>query len=177
MPNEKFAQVLPNNWDGKFPFTNDSDEDFIFTWDKKTYLFPARKTVDMMKMNFNETPVGVQQIRKFAAKQWAEREFFKGDVSKKLESIEKDAQGYAKLHSFQNARTYTDSDLKDNIQRCLTPLPEANALVAEAKVRDTLSELHRDEETGAIVTRIVKKSTGSLEDDSVFAKPSDILIN
>ena len=169
MPQERFSQILPKDWDGKFPFTNDSDEDFIFTWAKKAYMFPARKTVDMMKMNFNETPIGVQQIRKFAAKQWAEREFFKGNESKKLESVEKDAQGYAKLHSFQNARTYTDIDLKDNIQRCLTPLPEANALVGEAQVRNTEAEIHVNDE-GAPVTAPIKDQAKSLD-------PSGILVN
>ncbi len=170
MPTEgKFTQVLPSNWDGRFPFTNDFDEDFVFVWAKKAYLFPAHKTVDMMKMNFNHTPLEVQQIRKFAAKRLAEREFFKSDKARQLEGIEKDAQGYAKLNSFQNARTYTDDDLKDVIQRCLTPLPEANALMADADVRDIEKELHRNDE-GDLTTKVIKDAAKSVD-------PGAILVN
>ncbi len=169
MPQEKFAQVLPSNWDGKFPFTNDSDEDFVFVWAKKAYLFPAHRTVDLMRMNFNATPLEVQQIRKFAAKRWAEREFFKGAEAQKLESIEKDPQGYARLNSFQNARTYTDTDLKDGIQRCLTPLPEGEPLVADAPMRNTEAELHTDD-NGEVQMKPIKDTAKSLD-------PSGILVN
>lgn len=169
MPQEKFSQVLPTNWDGRFPFTNDSDDDFVFTWAKKSYLFPAHKTVDMMKMNFNSTPIEVQQIRKFAAKRFAEREFFKSEVAKKLESIEKDAQGYPRLNSFQNARTYTDADLKEAIQRCLTPLPEGTPLVADAEVRKIENELHTNDD-GEPTTRVIKDGSKSVD-------PGAILVN
>lgn len=169
MPQEKFAQVLPTNWNGQFPFTNDSDEDFVFTWGKKSYLFPARRTVDMMKMNFNSTPLEVQQIRKFAAKSWAEREFFKSDSAKKMESVEKDAQGYARLNSFQNAQVYSENDLKSGIQRCLTPLPEGIPLVADAEVRKTEDEIHKTDE-GEPMTNVIKNTAKSVD-------PGGILIN
>ncbi len=169
MPQQKFVQVLPNDWDGKFPFTNTSNEDFVFTWNKKSYLFPANRTVDLMKMNFNSTPVEVQQIRKFAAKRWAEREFFKSDKAKQLEGIEKDTQGYARLNSFQNARTYTDDDLKDGIQRCLIPLPEAVPLVADADTRNIETELHKTDE-GEPVTKVIKEYAKSVS-------PGEILVN
>ena len=165
---EKFQQVLPSNWDGKFPFTNDSDEDFVFTWAKKAYLFPARTTVDMMRMNFNATPVEVQQIRKFAAKRWAEREFFKGPKAKQMEAVERNADGSPRLQSFHSARTYSDTDLTEGIQRCLTPLPEGEAKVADAPARDTIAELHVDQDTGQPVTSPVKNTSQSLNDKAGF---------
>lgn len=170
MPQEKFQNALPVDWDGRFPFTNVSQEDFYFTWAKKQYLFPANKTIDMMKMGMNQTPVEVQQIRKFAAKQFAEREFFKGDSAKKMESIEKDTDGNSRLMNFQAARTYSDSDLRDLIQQCLTPLPEGKILAAEVMLRDTESEIHKDDETGQPVSSPVKNSSKSLD-------PGGILVN
>lgn len=170
MPSEKFAQVLPSNWNGTFPFTNDSDEDFIFTWSKKAYLFPARKTIDLMRMAFNATPLEVQQIRKFAARQWAEREFFKSTQAKVLESYEKNPQtGAPTMMSFQSARSYSESDLKEGIQHCLTPLPEGQALMADADVRNTESELHTDEQ-GKFVTPPIENQKQSVA-------PGEILIN
>lgn len=176
MPQEKFAQVLPSNWDGKFPFTNDSDEDFIFTWAKKAYLFPARKTVDMMRMNFNSTPIEVQQIRKFAAKQWATREFFKSNKYESMRAVEgkKDESGVIipRLQSIHSAPSYTETDLVAGIQRCLTPLPIGEALVADAPVRDTEAEIHKNLETGDPISAPVKNAAQSLND-----KPGYVLVN
>lgn len=166
---EKFTQVLPNNWNGSFPFTNDSDDEFIFPWGKKAYLFPARKTVDMMKMNFNATPLEVQQIRKFAAKQWAEREFFRGEAARKMQSLEKDENGFAKMWDYKAARTYSENDLKNEILRCLTPLPEGTALVGEAEIINTESLLHKDM-TGKFMTPPIENHAASVD-------PSGILIN
>lgn len=167
---EKFTQVLPSNWDGTFKFTNDSDEEFIFTWAKKAYLFPARMTVDMMRMNFNATPLEVMQIRKFAATRFAEREFFKSDSAKKMESIEKDEHGNSKLMNFQAARSYSLSDLTPFIQSCLTPLPETTALVADAPGPNTEDLLHKDDETGKFITPVIENQKASLS-------PGEILLN
>lgn len=172
MPQAQFINVLPTDWDGKFPFTNDSDEDFVFTWAKKSYLFPARHTVDMMRMNFNATPTEVQQIRKFAAKTWAEREFFKGSEYGKMKSIETNADGSPRLQSFQSARSYTEADLKNDIQRCLTPLPEGTPMVADAPVVDTEAKIHHDPETGEAVSAPIKNMT-----QSVNTKPGFVLTN
>ena len=173
MPQEKFAQVLPNDWDGTFKFTNDSDEDFVFTWAKKAYLFPARRTVDMMKMNFNATPLEVQQIRKFAAKRWAEREFFKSPRYTAMRAMEgpKDDYGIVtpRLQSFQSAGSYTETDLKDSIQRCLTPLPEGTPLVAPAEMRDITKELHTKDD-GTLVSEPIKDQAKSVD-------PGGILVN
>jgi hypothetical protein len=171
---EKYVQVLPSSWDGRFPFTNDSDEDFVFVWAKKGYLFPAHKTVDMMKMAFNATPLEVQQIRKFAAKKWAEREFFKSSKYESLRAREgtKDENGVIqpRLGSFNSAGVYSDDVLKDDIQRCLTPLPEVSAMVMEKEIeRDTMSELHQ--ENGEFVNKVIdEKKTTTLA-------PGEILLN
>ena len=174
MPKEgKFTQILPTDWNGTFPFTNDSDEDFVFQWNKKSYLFPARRTVDMMKMNFNETPIGVQQIRKFAAKRWAEREFFKSNRYSSMRAMEGQKDDYGiitpRLQNFQTAGSYTEGDLKDSIQRCLTPLPEANALVADAEVRQTEKEIHVKDD-GTPMTEPIKDQAKSID-------PAGILVN
>lgn len=176
MPQDKFTQVLPTDWNGKFPFTNDSDEDFVFTWAKKAYMFPARTTVDMMRMNFNATPLEVQQIRKFAAKKWAEREFFKSSKYEAMRKVEggKDENGVItpRLQSFLAAGSYSEQDLKAGIQQCLTPLPEGNALVSEAETRDTEAEIHKDIDTGEPVSAPVKNAT-----QSVNTKAGYVLVN
>lgn len=172
---EKYVQVLPSNWNGRFPFTNDSDEDFVFVWAKKGYLFPARKTVDMMRMAFNATPLEVQQIRKFAAKKWAEREFFKSQKYEAIRSREgtKDENGVIqpRLGSFQTAGVYSDDMLTDFIQTCLTPLPEVSAMVMEKVIEvDTESILKRDD-NGEFINKIIdEKKTNSLA-------PGEILLN
>ena len=172
---EKYVQVLPVNWDGRFPFTNDSDEDFVFVWAKKGYLFPARKTVDMMKMAFNATPLEVQQIRKFAAKKWAEREFFKSKQYESMRAREgtKDENGVIqpRLTSFTSAGVYSDDVLKDDIQRCLTPLPEVPAMVKEGTIeRNTEAELKRNE-NGEFINKVIdEKKTTTLA-------PGEILVN
>ena len=177
---EKYTQVLPSNWDGRFPFTNDSDEDFVYVWAKKAYLFPARKTVDMMKMGFNQTPIEVQNIRKFAAKKWAEREFFKSGKYESMRSREgtKDENGTIspRLMSFNAASAYSESDLLPGIQACLTPLPEVPAMVMEGTVEPLIGEnkqkledvLHRDER-GNIQQYVI-------EDDKQSLAPGQILL-
>lgn len=175
MPQEKYVQVLPHSWDGRFPFTNDSDEDFVFVWAKKGYLFPARKTVDMMKMAFNATPLEVQQIRKFAAKKWAEREFFKGNRYEAMRSREgaKDEYGViqARLGSFNAAGSYSDGDLTEGIQKCLQPFPEVSAMVSAENVeRDTMAELRKDD-NGEFINKVIdEKKTNTLA-------PGEILVN
>lgn len=179
---EKYTQVLPSNWDGRFPFTNDSDEDFVFVWAKKAYMFPAQKTVDMMRMAFNATPLEVQQIRKFAARKWAEQQFFQ---SSKYESMRKaegarDEDGLVqpRLTSFKSARSYTDSDLTENIQKCLQPFPEVQALMKEGVVEPRTGEslqttdelLHRDD-NGEYINKVIdEKKTTTLA-------PGEILVN
>lgn len=168
---EKFQQILPKNWDGRFMFTNDSDEDFVFVWAKKAYLFPKNQSVDMMRMAFNATPLEVQQIRKFAAKKWAEQQFFKSDSAKQMESFERNPQtGGPTLMGFQAARSYSDADLAPFVQQCLTPRPEGGALVGDELVEpDTESKLRRDDE-GEYINKPIEKTNQSVA-------PGQVLIN
>lgn len=168
---EKFTQVLPKNWDGRFPFSNDSDEDFVFVWAKKGYLFPAGKTVDMMRMAFSATPVEIQQIRKFAARRFAEREYQKSDDIKKLESLERNPQtGAPVLTSFHSARSYSENELAPYIQNCLKPFPEGEALVSEETIGPNTEEILHKTDTGEFVNKPIENQAQSLA-------PGEILVN
>lgn len=168
---EKFTTVLPKNWDGRFPFTNDSDEDFVFVWGKKGYLFPARRTVDMMRMAFNATPLEVQTIRKLAAKQFGTREFLKSDTVKDMTAFEKNPMtGLPTLSSFQSARAYSDDDLAPYIQRCLTPLPETEAMVSAEEIGPKTEEVLRRDENGEFINKPIENQKQSLA-------PGEILLN
>ena len=168
----QYPNALPTDWDGKFPFTNDSEEDFVFMWGKKNYLFPARRTVDLMRMNFNSTPLEVQQIRKNAAKKWAEREFLKSVKAQQLTTVERNTDGSPRLMSFHNARSYSEADLKDDIMRCLTPLPEGKAEISEALAVDMEKIIHHDTDTNEPITAPIKNQT-----QSVNQKPGYVLVN
>lgn len=155
-----FENVLPEDFDGTFKFTNDSDEDFTGKWGGKEYTFPARTTSPMVI--FEATPLEIQQIRKKFAKDWAEREFIKSDAFKFLMKQERNADGTAKLNSFHAAGSYGLDQLTPYIQRCLKPLTNAKAKVTKV-VRPQLEEsLHKDEE-GDLVTQAVDKGI-SLKD-------------
>ena len=131
---QKFSTVLPKDFDGVFRFTNPSDEDFVFKWNKKVYLFPANKTTPMRILD--ATAIEIQEIRKRAAKQLAEREFYKSDRYKNLTVVERNSDGTPRLNSFQQGNVYSNDELKDYIQQCLTPLPEAVPLSADAPSPD-----------------------------------------
>lgn len=147
--------VLPADFDGVFRFTNPTDEDFVFQWDSKLYTFPAKKTVPMTILN--ATPIEIQQIRKKAAKKLAEREFFKSETAKKMQSMERDsASGAPRLNSIHMANTYSDTELTGWIQKCLTPMPLSRAEVSESDEPKLEDKLHRDDE-GQLVTQAVDK--------------------
>lgn len=154
---EPIVNTLPEDFDGVFRFTNWTTEDFVFQWDKKSYTFPAMKTSPMLIVN--ATPLEIQQIRKKAARKLAEREFFKSDAAKKMESIERDsASGAPRLNSIHMANTYSDKELQDGIQKCLTPLPVARAMVSDAPKSRIEDKLNKDDE-GNIVTEAIDKKT------------------
>lgn len=168
---EKFTAVLPKNWDGRFPFTNKSDEDFVFVWAKQAYLFPANTQVDMMKMAFNATPTEVQQIRKFAAKRLAEREFFKSPEAKHLESFERNPMtGAPVLTSFQSARGYSEKELESFVQDCLAPFPEGEALISSEVIEPNTMDLLKRDDQGELVNKPIENTTKSLD-------PGAILLN
>lgn len=158
-----FTNVLPENFTGVFYFTNWSDEDFIGTWGKRGYLYPAMKTTPMVI--FDATPLEVQNIRKKFAREFSEREFFKSDKALKLQSQEILADGTPRFKSFKNAALYTDSDLKEYIQKCLDPLPLAQQTVMEVNPVIDVEERMSVDEDGERNTQIAVKGRAlSLKD-------------
>lgn len=160
----KYEPVLPEDFDGFFYFTNDSDEDFTTKWDGNEYTYPAHTTSRMVIPN--RTALEIQQIRKKFAKEWADREYQKSEPFQRLMKQEKNPDGTPRLNSFHQAGSYGLDQLTPYIQQCLKPLPEGKAKVATV-VKPKLEEsLHRDEE-GDLVTQAVDKGI-SLKDK--FAK-------
>lgn len=159
-----FEPVLPEDFDGTFRFTNDSDEDFVGKWGGKEYLFPARTTSPIVI--FNATALEIQQIRKKFAKDWAEREYQKSDAFRALLKQERNSDGSPRLNSFHAAGSYGIDQLTPFIQRCLKPLPNAKATVKVIEKQPLEETLHRDDE-GDLVTQAVDKGI-SLKDK--FAK-------
>lgn len=109
------TNVLPEDFDGVFRFTNFTEEDFTASWNKVAYTFPNNKTSPLIIPN--ETAEGIQSIRKKFAKELAVREFYKTD---KFSGMNANTQG-------SHPALYTDSDLAPFIQRCLEPLPITHA--------------------------------------------------
>lgn len=109
-----------NNFDGVFRFTNITDEDFVFLWNNKEYVFPAGKTTPMIIAN--ETPENIQNIRKKCAYKLAQREFYKGKV---YNEMKEQGRGLPPL--------YDEKLLEPMIESCLKPLPVGNVIVKEVK--------------------------------------------
>lgn len=144
---------LPVDFDGVFRFTNATDSDFKAKWNNIEYTFPAQKTTPMIIPG--ATPEEVQHIRKKFAKELAVQEFYKTAKFRKLNTH---VPGGV-------PSTYTDSDLTPFIQKCLEPLPLAQATMQAApKVLDE-SNFRRDEE-GRPVTKILDKSKSLLAEGS-----------
>ncbi len=148
----QFDTLLPENFDGVFRFTNPSDEDFVGKWDSKEYTYPAQKTTPMIILN--ATPLEVQNIRKKFARDLATREFFKSQQYNALMRQEKNADGTVRLNSIHQAAQYSDNDLKEYIQKCLTPMPVARPAVVDAPREDVEEKLSRTPK-GKLRTRVL----------------------
>lgn len=153
---DTFTNVLPADFTGVFHFTNPSDEDFVGKWANKAYMYPALKTTPMVIMD--ATPLEIQNIRKKFAKELAEREFFKSERAKQMTSIER-ANNAPALNSIHQANVYSDSDLKEYIQKCLEPLPLAQQTITEIPRKNTEDTLSRDED-GELNTQPVTRQSG-----------------
>jgi hypothetical protein len=125
----KPSNILPEEFDGTFYFTNDSDEEFIGKWGGKEYHFAPRSTSPIIITT--ETPLNVQQIRKKFARDWAEAQYGKSEAFEKLKALEHNPDGTARLNSIHMANSYSESDLIELIHRCLKPLPKAKTTVSE----------------------------------------------
>lgn len=135
--------ILPPDFDGIFRFTNFTDQEFKAKWGGLEYTFPALKTTPMVIPG--ATPEEVQHIRKKFAKELALEEFSKTDKFKKLN--EHVPGGHP--------APYTDSDLAPFIQRCLEPLPLAQAIIRQVP-KDSEANYRKDE-NGRNITRPLDK--------------------
>lgn len=142
-------EVLPVGFNGTFYFTNFSDEEFRARWNKKEYIFPKNSTVPMIILD--ATPIEVQHIRRKFAKELAEREFLKTDKFAKIEAQNPNHQ----LSSFRVAVGYGEKDMQSLIQKCLEPLPIADAKIVSMQVEDD-SKFHKEED-GSPVTKVVNQ--------------------
>ncbi len=135
--------VLPSDFDGVFRFTNYTNEDFVAKWNNIAYTFPASKTSPMIIPN--ATPEEVQSIRKKFAKELAVKVWY----------------GTAKFKSMNDVppggtpALYTDSDIAPFVQRCLEPLPIAQA-VATPLPKDS-ADNYRKNSKGRPITRVLEE--------------------
>ena len=122
------GNVLPENFDGTFKFTNFTDTEFKAKWNNVEYTYPPMKTVPMIIAN--ATPLEVQNIRKKFAKELAEREWFKTPkfIGMNTSHLDKAGQPTGGMPAI-----YTEKELNPFIQRCLEPLPIARATVEVTK--------------------------------------------
>lgn len=137
--NENNLNILPADFDGVFRFTNFSDEEFKARWDGLEYTYPALKTTPMIIPG--ATPEQVQHIRKKFARELAIREFYKTDKFKGMNDVPMGG----------TPALYTDSDLTPFVQKCLEPLPLAQAAIK--KIQKDSAENYRKDNKGKNITR------------------------
>jgi hypothetical protein len=148
MNENNLNNVLPADFDGVFRFTNFTENEFKARWDGIEYTFPALKTTPMIIPN--STPEQVQHIRKKFARELAEKEFYKTEKFKGMNDVPPGG----------TPALYTDSDLTPFIQRCLEPLPLAQAAIKVVK-KDT-AENYRKDNRGKNITRPLDKDESLL---------------
>lgn len=148
--------VLPEDFDGVFRFTNWSDEDFTAKWDKIEYTFKKNATSPMI---MNNTPIEIQSIRKKFARELAEREFYK---TSKFGEMNKHTPG-------GTPALYTEADLTPFIQKCLEPLPIS---VARASVLppNKLEDQNSKDEDGQPLTVPLNSKKSLIKDGSTVIK-------
>lgn len=150
-----FESVLPPDFNGTFPFTNPSDEDFIGIWGGKQYLFPAMSTVPLLIVE--HTPIEVQHIRKKFGYDLATREWFKSKGYKVL-SDQEGKPGNRTFNSIHQAATYTISDLTPYIKQCLEPLP-VSKLMSKPVEKVPLESIIHTKDDGSLNTEAIDQKT------------------
>ena len=154
--NDPKDSILPEDFDGVFKFTNHTDEDFTAKWNKVEYTFPANKTSPMI-MNF--TPVEIQSIRKKFARELATREFMKSNKFKEMN-----------VHTPGGTPpTYTDTELTEFIQKCLVPLPIAQAK-AKATKSKPIEDINSRDEEGELRTTVLNEKKSLIKEGSTILK-------
>jgi len=162
-----YEAILPQDFDGTFKFTNWTDEDFVATWGKKQYTFPAGTTSPILIME--HTPLEIQSIRKKFAKDLAEREYFKSQEYQNGLKRERNSDGSPRGYGNSYAGSYSLETLTPFIQKCLLPLPTANAIVTNAPMVNTEEKLSRDED-GELNTIAVKQNSDLKEEKKSFRR-------
>lgn len=147
----KTDSVLPPDFDGVFRFTNFTDEEFKAKWGKVEYTFPAQKTIPLIVPG--HSPEQVQHIRKKFARELAVQEFYK---TKKFKKMDDTKPG-------EVPALYTDSDLEPFIQRCLEPLPIAQATL-KILPSDDQKKFRVDRKTGKPVTQVLEEGQSLMGD-------------
>ena len=147
--NDQKKSVLPADFDGVFRFTNYRDTEFKARWGGIEYTFPAQKTSPMIIPG--ATPEEVQSIRKKFAKEFAIEEFYKTPKF----------VGMNVLTPGGTPALYTDSDLAPFVQRCLEPLPVAQAKM-EPIPKDSKDNYRKDSK-GRNVSRVLEKDESLVE--------------
>lgn len=116
--------------DGVFYFTNPGlykmsnrdgveSKDFTALWNNREYTFKSETTVPLVIAN--EPPENIQHIRKLFAKKYAQGWFHQTARYRKMVKEGKNLPA-----------TYNeDSEFKDVIQACLTPLPKGEMKIKE----------------------------------------------
>lgn len=153
------SQTLPEGFTGVFPFTNYTDHDFEDMWNSVKYTFPANSTVPLIIPN--ESPLQVQEIRKKFARTLAMKVFYETEKYKVREASAPPGEG--KIPAL-----FTDSDLAPYIQRCLEPLPMAQAKMELVQTDRTEEKLKRDAR-GKRVTKVVEEGVDDLQPGPVLA--------
>lgn len=147
------SNILPDDFDGDFYFSNPDDEEFVGMWGGKAYHY-APQTRSKMVIR-GAAPEEVQQIRKKFAKDLGVKMFFKSEKAKQMQSVERMANGEPVMRSFKQANTYSENELAPYIQACLDPLPVTRAIVTDAP-RENIEEKLTKDEDGELVSRAVK---------------------
>lgn len=149
------TNTLPEGFTGVFTFTNWTDEDFTDKWNSVEYTFPAHKTVPLIIPN--ETQEGIQNIRKKFARTLGEREFYKSERGRLMNS--KDAGPRPAL--------YTEADIAPYVQKCLEPLEPG---LAQTRVvpKDGERLLSRDKK-GNPRTNVLEEDDSLVGDGTVVA--------
>lgn len=163
----KYERTLPEDFDGTFYFTNDSDEDFIGKWGGKEYRFAAHATSPILIMD--ASPLDIQQIRKKFARDWAVKEFGKSETYQKLLAQERNPDGTPRLNSIHQGGTYSDNDLIALIQRCLKPLPVKRAEVKTIEKTPIEDKLSRDND-GELNTMVVSQNADLIQERKSLRK-------
>lgn len=132
---------LPGDFDGTFRFTNGRDTEFKARWNSVEYTFPPMKTTPIIIPT--ATPLEIQSIRKKFAREWAIEEWYK---TPKFIGMNAHVPG-------GTPALYTDSDLMPLIQKCLEPLPIAQAKIEVIKT-DNDSKFTKDQK-GRPRTRVL----------------------